>query len=137
MTLRNLFFLAVTVVFIGSLPTATKATSPTDINFDTGVGFNAIQEPFSNFLNSASQVSLQQNETEQSPLLSSSTDEATKYWETMNEWVKEKTGLDVWGVLKVIGGIVVFTMNITIYIMTTIVSVVEWLISLIPGTGGN
>jgi hypothetical protein len=109
-----------------------SASATTDPNVERG--FNTLQEPFSEFMNSVTQVDVSSTSTASSSYVFPSTEDATQGWEQANDWVKEKTGLDIWGVLKVIGNMLIFIMNIAIQSITFSVHILQWLVSLIPST---
>jgi len=108
-----------------------SASTISNLQVNTEAGFNDLQGPFSEFLNSASQVSVSKESTSW-PIFTDKAEEAQKSWQEANDWLKEKTGLDIWGCLKVIGGILIFVMNLSIQIMTATVNAIQWLLSLIP-----
>ncbi|MEK7094009.1 MAG: hypothetical protein AAB903_01565 [Patescibacteria group bacterium] len=123
------FFLAFFIFSFDAKAQTAEIYGP-QINPETG--FNTLQEPFSNFLDSALNINV--SGSSRPWFVITSPEEARKSWNQANHWLKEKTGLDILAFLKVIGNILVFVINVSISALGAVAQFVQWLLSLIPGT---
>ncbi|MEK7187400.1 MAG: hypothetical protein AAB691_00970 [Patescibacteria group bacterium] len=128
---RLILFLAIVLV-LGFFQ-KTEATEISDITVDPKTGFDILQEPFSEFLDKATKIDVEKGSSTET-VLSTKVEEAKASWSKANDWIKEKTGLDIWGCLKVVGNILIFVMNIAVNVLTGMIDALKWLISFIPSS---
>ena len=129
MGFRHLFvFILFTTCFV-SIAQAQVREFNLEINSEAG--FDQLQEPFSNFLHSAGQIDISQGGST-SRVVFPEIQQAWKFWNQANQWVKDKTGLDIFGILKVVGNILLFVLDITVVVIQAMIRFIHWLLSLIP-----
>ncbi len=123
------------IVLLTPIVHAQELDQDLKLGIDTETGLNQLQEPFSNFLNDVSQIDVSGSSSQKFDL--PNPEVAKDYWNNANDWLKERTGLDILSLLKVIGNILVFIINLAIHAMGIVVSVIQWLVSLIPSVGNE
>lgn len=111
-----------------------SVTNAAEQSVDPQIGFEQLQQPFSEFLQQASRINISSSTNDQSIQISiPQVREVTNYWDQANEWTKEHTGLDVLNILKMVGQIFIFIMHLAIQAMQFAIQTIQWLLSLIPG----
>lgn len=115
---------------------AQELNQNSDLAIDAETGLNQLQQPFSSFLNDVSRINVSGSSSSQKFDLPDP-EKAKDYWNNANDWLKEKTGLDILSLLKVIGNILVFIINLAIQAMGVVVNIIQWLVSLIPSVGSE
>jgi hypothetical protein len=128
---KIVLLLIISIAFLSVAP-GVNAFETSSSYFDPQAGFDKIQEPFSNFFEDASKINISQESSSQ--IIFPNIDQAEDYWHSLDEWLKEKTGLDIFGVLRAIGNILLFIMDIAITLIGIIMKIIRWLLSLIPNT---